>query len=220
MSVYLEMAKRLRQEIADAQEHLDRLKVALSGLEPLITIDAKPQGPLGLEFESRAGRRSARTVMAEVLDVVPNASSDKPLGEAVASTSDDEPPVVPRRRGPGRPKAQATSGEAPPVGRRARRSAEPEAKGDVAAARGRRPRAPTSTVVPSTGGSYWLKVMGKRKHTLSDIVDKAIADLQVPAETHALLSNRLSAWLYPALKAGRIEEAGSQGRNKLYRVVG
>ena len=42
MSVYLEMAERLRQEIADAQEHLDRLKVALTGLEPLITIDAKP----------------------------------------------------------------------------------------------------------------------------------------------------------------------------------
>ncbi|MDB5816365.1 MAG: hypothetical protein JWQ11_5 [Rhizobacter sp.] len=231
MSVYLEMAKRLRQEIADAQEHLDRLNVALRGLEPLITIDAKPSGPLGIEFEPRSGRRSARTVMAEVLDVVPNASVDKPVSDATSSSAaSNEAPATPRRRGPGRPKVQPVGAEAP-AAKKTRRGRKPadahaatgspsdEAAGDAVPPR-RRPRSATSTVVPSTGGSYWVRVMGKRKHTLADVVDKAIADLGVPPDTYALLANRLSAWLYPALKAGRIEEAGNKGRNKLYRVVG
>jgi hypothetical protein len=73
--------------------------------------------------------------------------------------------------------------------------------------------------IPSTGKGFWIGLMGRRKQTLAQIVDKAMDALDLQEDTRPVLTNRLGAWLYPALKAGEVQQAGTRGKLKLYQVA-
>jgi hypothetical protein len=61
--------------------------------------------------------------------------------------------------------------------------------------------------------------MGKRRHTLNELVDKAITTLSVPEDARDTLYNRLNSWLYPAVKAGTLVAAGDKAGLKAFKVV-
>jgi hypothetical protein len=61
--------------------------------------------------------------------------------------------------------------------------------------------------------------MGKRTYSIADIVERAIQLLGVAEEVRPVLINRLSAWLYPSLRAGKLQYGSVKGRTKRYKVA-
>lgn len=171
MSVYLEMALRLQQDIGNTELHLAKLKAALASLQPLISADIDQAPLLALPSHPR-GRASAG---GQVIDAAV-------LVEKVS------PAPVAAKRVPRSPKVASEALQA-------------------------------SYELPRTGQSFWLALMGKRKHTISSIVDKALAKLQAPEDQRNVLTNRLNAWLYPAVKKGVVLDAGMRGNLKAYAVA-
>lgn len=72
---------------------------------------------------------------------------------------------------------------------------------------------------PATGSAFWLDCMGKRRHTVNGLTDRALEKLGLKDDDRKVVQNRLSAWLYPALREGRLEPAGDIGGLKAYRVA-
>jgi hypothetical protein len=55
---------------------------------------------------------------------------------------------------------------------------------------------------------------------MPELVARAISKLGAPEGSEAVIANRLSAWLYPAIKAGLAEQSGVKGRLKAYKMAG
>jgi hypothetical protein len=164
MTVYLEMAKRLRSEIALAQKHLTNLNAALAALEPLITFENDD----GMhEVKALSYSNSQEAVEAQFVEEV-----------AVSQTlqaANIEKPVLATRTRKRRTAATSTeelTGEAVPV----------SSATDI------------TSRFPSTSGKFWLSVMGKRTYSIPDIVERAMQQLEVAEEARPILTNRLSAW--------------------------
>jgi hypothetical protein len=192
MTIYLEMAKRLRSEIASAQKHLTDLNAALAALEPLITFenDDGSHEVKALRYSNRA--EAVETQFVEKILV----------GEPLPAVSAKEPVPATRTR---KRRAAATSA-----------GAVEESPGESV------PQSPDVEVtprLPSTTSKFWLSLMGKRAYSIADIVGRAIQRLGVTEEARPVLTNRLSAWLYPSLKAGKIQYGSVKGRTKRYQVA-
>jgi hypothetical protein len=200
MTVYLEMAQRLRAEIDVAEAHIAKLKTALEGMQPLVTMDVearelKKTPRLGMQLESKA------PADAQLVEEVPAAEQ---------AASDTVEPVAPKAKPKRKPRAVAAA-EQPPAEAPVDAPAEPSAK----PAR----KARVESGLPSTAGEFWAGVMGKRAHTSADAVDRAIKQLGVSEESRAVLGNRFSAWLYAAIKAGKAEQADMKGKLKRYKLT-
>lgn len=84
------------------------------------------------------------------------------------------------------------------------------------------PRAPKATPepkLPAISQDVWLRILGRRKLTVKEIVDAAMAQLGAQDEHRAVLSTRVNAWLYPALKSGKVVPAGVKDGRKAYAVA-
>jgi hypothetical protein len=189
MTVYLEMAKRLKSEIALAQKHLTNLSAALAALEPLITFENDD----GVhEVKALSYSNSQETVEAQFVEEV---AVSKTLQAAIT-----EKPVLAtrtRKRRTATTSVEESTGEAVPA----------SSENDVTAR------------FPSTSGKFWLSLMGKRTYSIAEIVERAMQRLEVAEEARPILTNRLSAWLYPSLKAGKLQYGTAKGRTKRYRVA-
>ncbi len=75
----------------------------------------------------------------------------------------------------------------------------------------------TAPAVPSTGKAIWLSALGKKKLTVEEIVDAAMTNLDLPDAVRPVISNRATAWLYPSIKAGVIQQAGTKDGRLAYR---
>lgn len=165
MTVYLEMALRLNQEIEAAEAHLVNLKIALAALQPLITVESAPA--------TRALSYAPSTTLVEDVEARDILVPGKKTGK---------PPRVKTR--------PAEAGDATLVAK-----------------------------LPSTNAAFWIKLMGKRRHTIADVVDRAAAALGTGEESRPVLANRFQAWIYPAIKSSVVEHVGVKGKLKAYRVV-
>lgn len=203
MNLYLEMSRKLEQDIHEAEAHLAKLTAALEAMKPLITVDVPNQR--ALKYEPRP---STAPLVEEVEPVVPSVPKPKtkrrlqapaaPEGETTDEAGGNvEPSVTAQKPKPAR-KRQAT---------------EDSAKVGSGAPSG-------GPAVPATSRDFFASILGARARTMPELVARAMAKLAAPEGSEAVIANRLSAWLYPAIKAGLAEQSGVKGKLKAYRLVG
>ncbi len=202
-------AAHLVTEIHMARKHLVRLEGALNGMQPLLT-EAEHTDIEELLSLTEGVKRlpGANVVDMEVKPAAPAAS-------ATAAHVEEVTPEVPAARATASDDSEVAAAVAA-TGRSTKARKTTKGKAVRRAGRPSRTGAPT---LPSTGGGFWLGLMGKRRHTLTELVDKAITNLEVPEEARVTLHNRLNSWLYPAVKAGTLVAAGEKDGLKTFKVA-
>jgi hypothetical protein len=85
--------------------------------------------------------------------------------------------------------------------------------------RGRKPGAPAATF-PKTGSEFFYSVLGNQRKTMNDLVEGAARKLGVEDQAGMkILRARITSWLYPAIKAGHIGDAGVKNDLKAYKLT-
>jgi hypothetical protein len=79
----------------------------------------------------------------------------------------------------------------------------------------------TVTSIPTLGEQFWLDIFGSKTRTTADLVTQAMAELNAAEDWRPVVSNRLSAWLYPAIRAGKVQVREPKNGSKLkgYRIL-
>lgn len=202
MQPVLDAAAHLADEIARTRSHLSVLESALDGMKPLLSrMDPQVvQKALGFSGLNGAARRLDAGVV-DVVDIAPAAADATPaLAHSVVEAAMPESAASPapqRRTKRAKSKASAKRVQVKALVKNAAQAAK----------------------LPATGTEFWLACMGKRKLTVNEIVDKALAKLSLPAEARPTLYNRLNAWLYPKVKTGELFSPGDKDGIKQYQVV-
>ena len=72
--------------------------------------------------------------------------------------------------------------------------------------------------LPATGAELWLKCIGRRKVSVSQIADAALTKLKLDDSARSVLTTRAKAWVYAAVKKGDLIAAGTRDGHKLYQL--
>lgn len=199
MQPILSAVSHLADEIARTRSHLSALESALDGMKPLLSrMDPQEvQKALGYIASNGARRLNA---------------SDVEIVEVAAAAGTVEVPVLPTApdEGSARSAIVRKYSKAPRKNRKA---------GSVTRKAAVRNAAHAATI-PATGTAFWLACMGKKKHTVNEIVDRALVRLELGPQARKTLYNRLNAWLYPKVKSGELFSPGEKAGIKLYQVAG
>ncbi len=72
--------------------------------------------------------------------------------------------------------------------------------------------------LPPTGAELWLKCIGRRKVSVSQIADAALTKLKLDDSARTVMTTRAKAWAYAAVKKGDLIAAGTRDGHKLYQL--
>ena len=72
--------------------------------------------------------------------------------------------------------------------------------------------------LPATGAELWLKCIGRRKVSVSQIADAALTKLKLDDSARSVMTTRAKAWVYAAVKKGDLIAAGTRDGHKLYQL--
>ena len=72
--------------------------------------------------------------------------------------------------------------------------------------------------LPATGAELWLKCIGRKKVSVSQIADAALTKLKLDDSARSVLTTRAKAWVYAAAKKGDLIAAGTRDGHKLYQL--
>jgi hypothetical protein len=78
-------------------------------------------------------------------------------------------------------------------------------------------RVPTG--VAPMGRDFWPKVMGRKKFTIAELTEAALARMELGEDARKVVANRLNAWMYPAVTAGKVAQKGERDGKKLYQLA-
>jgi hypothetical protein len=73
--------------------------------------------------------------------------------------------------------------------------------------------------LPATGAALWLKCLGRKKVTVSQLADVALKKLKLDASAKNVIATRAKAWAYSAVKKGDLIEVGMRDGSKLYQLA-
>ena len=73
--------------------------------------------------------------------------------------------------------------------------------------------------LPATGADLWLKCIGRKKASVSQIADAALTKLKLDDSARSVLTTRAKAWVYAAAKKGDLIAAGTRDGHKLYQLA-
>jgi hypothetical protein len=73
--------------------------------------------------------------------------------------------------------------------------------------------------LPPTGAELWLKCIGRRKVSVSQIADAALTKLKLDDSARSVMTTRAKAWVYAAVKKGDLIAAGTRDGHKLYQLA-
>ena len=73
--------------------------------------------------------------------------------------------------------------------------------------------------LPPTGAELWLKCIGRRKVSVSQIADAALTKLKLDDSARSVMTTRAKAWVYAAAKKGDLIAAGTRDGHKLYQLA-
>ncbi len=73
--------------------------------------------------------------------------------------------------------------------------------------------------LPTTGAELWLKCMGRKRTTVSQIADAALIKLSLDDSAKNVMSARAKTWVYAAVKKGILMEAGTRDGSKLFQLT-
>jgi len=76
-----------------------------------------------------------------------------------------------------------------------------------------------SVKLPSTGAELWLKCLGRKKASVSQIVDAALKKLKLDETAREPITNRATAWAHSAAKKGVLVAAGTRDGSRLYQLA-
>jgi hypothetical protein len=73
--------------------------------------------------------------------------------------------------------------------------------------------------LPATGADLWLKCIGRKKASVSQIADAALTKLKLDDSARSVMTTRAKAWVYAAVKKGDLIAAGTRDGHKLYQLA-
>ncbi len=218
MQTLFDAASHIAQDIERTRQHLANLEQALAGLKPLITRDANA---MALPYEAvKADPVIEDIAVVEAPAVIPTvvvsqAEVVAPKNAPKKASKKSAKKVVKKAAKPAEPKAGKS------IAKPAILAKTPVSKAAVKAVPKSAVKSPAKAApaVPATGKAVWLAALGKKKLTVEEIVDAAMANLDLPDAVRPVISNRATAWLYPAIKAGTIQQAGTKDGRLAYRLA-
>ncbi len=194
MQTLFEAANHIAQEIERTRQHLTNLEQALEGLKPLITVDAATT-TLTYSISSQAQPvEDLSVVNAEEPAKNKNKVKSKSSVKGKVEMPKTAKPEVDKSKGKKeKVVVPAPAPESLPV-------AEP-------------------VKLPATGGEFWLKCLGRRKSTVSQLADAALKKLKLEDSAKSVMATRAKAWAYTAVKKGDLIEAGMRDGSKLFQLA-
>jgi hypothetical protein len=192
MQTLFEAASHIAQEIERTRQHLTNLEQALEGLKPLITVEV---ATTTLTFSI-----SSEAQPVEDLSVV---NAEEPAKKKAKSKSSVKGKVeMPKADTPKTEKSKAKNEKV------------------VAPAPELEPSPVAEPVkLPATGGEFWLKCLGRRKATVSQLAEAALKKLKLEDSAKSVMATRAKAWAYTAVKKGDLIEAGMRDGSKLFQLA-
>ncbi len=190
MQTLFEAASHIAQEIERTRQHLTNLEQALEGLKPLITVDAATT-TLTYSIASHAQP-------VEDLSVV---NAEEPAKKKAKAKS----------KSPVKGKA-----EMPKVGNP--KTEKPKAKKEKVVVPAPLPVTEPAKL-PATGAEFWLKCLGRKKATVAQLADAALKKLKLEDSAKNVMTTRVKAWAYQAVKKGTLLEAGMRDGAKLFQLT-
>lgn len=79
--------------------------------------------------------------------------------------------------------------------------------------------APVSASIPNTGSEIFLKALGRKKHSRSEISDTVLKALGLGSEAKAVIQNRVGAWLTASVKKNQVASETNKAGVRVYSVV-
>ena len=73
--------------------------------------------------------------------------------------------------------------------------------------------------LPATGAEFWLKCLGRKKATVAQLADAALKKLKLEDSAKNVMTTRVKAWAYQAVKKGTLLEAGMRDGAKLFQLT-
>ena len=73
--------------------------------------------------------------------------------------------------------------------------------------------------LPATGGEFWLKCLGRKKATVTQLADAALKKLKLDDSAKNVMATRAKAWAYTAVKKGDLIAAGMRDGSKLFQLA-
>ncbi len=229
MQTLFDAASQIAQEIERTRLHLANLEQALAGLKPLITLDANA---MALPYEATKADPVIEDI-AIVQDAVKAQPAPgkapkkaKPVAKSVAVKA--VKPATPRSVKPASAKAVKAKRVlvAKSKAAKATTSAKPVAAPNLKAnANNTKPLVSRAAnqgagpAVPPTGKAIWLTALGKKKLSVEALVDAAMSRLALGSAARPVISNRVTAWLYPAIRAGVVRQVGQKDGRAIYQRV-
>lgn len=188
------------------------LESALDGMKPLLSRMDLEIAQKALGYASVTGTRRLNAADVEFVEMRSSTSVAAP--ESAPASAPASAPLAPVAAAPAPKAPKAPKSLKPPKAKRTLRA--PKASPNPAAVA--TSEAVMTQKFPATGTEFWMSCMGKRRHTINEIVDRALVKLQMPETARPTLYNRLNAWIYPKVKTGELVSPGEKGGLKLYQI--
>lgn len=241
MQTLLEAASHIAQEIERTRLRLINLEQALSGLQPLITIEATTTTLSYTATSFNQSVEDASIVTAKVPKKRAPPSKLVKKAKTKASRSGKEanaektPPKATAKKKldiSSKPGAKVKPVSKTPV------EARPKAKPQTAPKKMSRMDAKFAPVVkrkiqlkpdtkvgqqsnvPATGADFWISCAGKKEFNINELTGIALKKLGLEESVKPVIANRARAWITTAIKKGTLFPAGKRaGINSYQRAA-
>jgi hypothetical protein len=245
MQTLLDAASHIVQEIERTRQHLINLEQALSGLQPLITIEATTTTLSYTATSFNQSVEDASIVTAEA----PKKKAPQPKKAKKVKTVDEVQGKEPRVK---KTSAEVAAKSKPEIAPKVGAKVKPLVKSEVDAVPKVKPKTvmkkassmddksgpvvkqktqhqPDTKVgpqlgkqsnIPATGADFWESCAGKREFNINELTSTALKKLGLEESTKPVIANRARAWITTAIKKGSLLPAGKRaGINSYKRVV-
>lgn len=238
MQTLLEAASHIAQEIERTRQHLINLEQALSGLQPLITIEATTTTLSYTATSFNQSVEDASIVSAEVSKkkappskLVKKAKSKAPMSGKEANAEKTPPRAAAKKQLEISSKLGA---KVKPVGKTPV-EASPKAKPQTASKKMSRMDAKFAPIVkqktqlnpdtkvgqqsnvPATGADFWISCAGKKEFNINELTGIALKKLGLEESVKPVIANRARAWITTAIKKGTLLPAGKRAGINSYK---
>ena len=230
MQTIMDAASHIAEEIERTRLHLANLEQALEGLKPLLTIDVSSTTLTYSQVNETQPVEDAFIVQK----AKPKAKAAKPrkaqpVQPETAATTAGTPVGDKKPKVSLKPKAgiagQETPADTSPA--KAEPKTEPEvtpkakAKAKVKVPSEPKPAAPAvkPAGIPSTGAAFWMKSVGRKAFSSSELTQTALEKLSLDASAKDVMANRARAWITSALKKGVLLTTGMRNGVNFYKLA-
>lgn len=201
MQTIMDAASHIAEEIERTRLHLANLEQALAALRPLMTIDVSSTTLFYNQVEETQSVEDAFIVQKDKTKAKPHKAQPTQAGTAAAST-------------PAEPEPAAVAQFAAEAAVESNVETAAESAADAV-----EPQQAKPASLPATGAKFWLKMVGRKAFSASELTDAALKSLSLDSHAKAVMANRARAWITAALKKGVLSAAGMRNGTHFYKLA-